>query len=470
MGRKKKHPLLENLEITDVGTEGKALAKVDNMVVFTRNVVPGDVVDIQVFKKRKKYMEGFVTTIHKKSDTRTEPRCEHFGVCGGCKWQNLPYEEQLRYKTRHVKDSLIRIGHLDIPEVNPILGSQDIYYYRNKLEYTFCNNRWVTTEQLNSDEEIDDWRAAGFYVPGRFDKVLDINTCHLQAEPTNKIRNGLKTFAINKGYSFFDLKSQTGFLRTMLVRTSTSGEVMIIVVFSENNEDDIIAVMEFMKNEFSDITSLSYCINTKGNPVINDLDIITYAGLDHITESMEDLKFKISPKSFYQTNSKQAYTLYSVTRDFAELSGNETVYDLYTGTGTIANFVAKDSAKVIGIEYVEDAIVDAGQNSDLNGIGNTSFYAGDMNDILTEGFIKEHGQPEVIITDPPRAGMHPDVINTILQAKAKRIVYVSCNPSTQARDLEMMSHMYKITKVQPVDMFPHTAHVENVVQLELINF
>ncbi|MFB6340267.1 23S rRNA (uracil(1939)-C(5))-methyltransferase RlmD [Saccharicrinis sp. FJH62] len=469
MGRKKNHPLLENIEITDVGTEGKALARVDNMVVFTKNVVPGDVVDIQVNKKRKKYMEGFVTAIHKKSAVRAEPRCEHFGVCGGCKWQNLPYEEQLRYKTRHVKDSLIRIGHLDIPEVKPIMGSEDIYYYRNKMEYTFCNNRWVTAEELQEGHEIEDWRAAGFYVPGRFDKVLDLHTCHLQAEPSNAIRNGLKKFAVKKGYSFFDLKEQTGFLRTLWVRTSSTGEIMIIVVFNENRKNEIAEVMEYLKNTFPEITSLTYCINSKGNPVISDLDIKTYSGKDHIMETMENLQFKISPKSFYQTNSKQAYTLYSVTREYAELTGNETVYDLYTGTGTIANFVAANAKKVIGVEYVEDAIIDAKQNSELNGITNTSFFAGDMKDILNDEFIASHGQPDVIITDPPRAGMHPDVVQTIMNSKPKRIVYVSCNPTTQARDLEMISDMYNVIKVQPVDMFPHTAHVENVVQLELIN-
>ncbi|MFB6317798.1 23S rRNA (uracil(1939)-C(5))-methyltransferase RlmD [Saccharicrinis sp. FJH54] len=469
MGRKKNHPLLENIEITDVGTEGKALARVDNMVVFTKNVVPGDIVDIQVNKKRKKYMEGFVTAIHKKSEIRAVPKCEHFGVCGGCKWQNLPYEEQLRYKTRHVKDSLVRIGHLSIPEVKPILGSEDEYYYRNKMEYTFCNNRWVTAEELEKGNEISDWRAAGFYVPGRFDKVLDLHTCHLQAEPSNAIRNGLKEFAVKKGYSFFDLKEQTGFLRTLWVRTSSTGEIMIIVVFNENRKNEIAEVMEYLKNTFPEITSLTYCINTKGNPVISDLDIETYSGKDHIMEEMEELQFKISPKSFYQTNSKQAYALYKVAREYAELTGNETVYDLYTGTGTIANFVASKAKKVIGIEYVEDAIRDARQNAQLNSIENAAFFAGDMKDILNPEFISVHGQPDVIITDPPRAGMHPDVVQTIMQARAKRIVYVSCNPTTQARDLEMMSELYRVSKVQPVDMFPHTAHVENVVQLELID-
>jgi 23S rRNA (uracil1939-C5)-methyltransferase len=438
-------------------------------VVFTKNVVPGDVVDIQVNKKRKKYMEGYVTAIHKKSAVRAEPKCEHFGVCGGCKWQNLPYEEQLRYKTRHVKDSLIRIGHLDIPEVKAILGSEDIYNYRNKMEYTFCNNRWVTAEELENGDDITDWRAAGFYVPGRFDKVLDLHTCHLQAEPSNTIRNGLKEFAIKKGYTFFDLRAQIGFLRTLWVRTSSTGEIMIIVVYNENQKNDIKEVMEFLKTTYPEITSLNWCINSKGNPVINDLDIFTYSGKDHIMETMEDLQFKISPKSFYQTNSKQAYTLYGVAREFAELRGSETVYDLYTGTGTIANFVASKAKKVVGIEYVEDAIIDARQNSELNGIDNTTFFAGDMKDILNAEFIATHGQPDVIITDPPRAGMHPDVVQTIIQTRAKRIVYVSCNPTTQARDLQMMAEGYKVTKVQPVDMFPHTAHVENVVLLELIN-
>jgi len=464
--RKKKLPLYESVTITDIGAEGKAIAKVNNVVVFTTHVVPGDVVDLQVTKKRKRYQEARVVKIHKFSDERTEAFCEHFEVCGGCKWQYLPYERQLFYKQKQVEDQLKRIGKLELPPISTIKGSEKTTFYRNKLEFTFSNKRWLTFEEIESGEEYDNMNALGFHIPGMFDKIIDIKKCWLQAEPSNQIRNSVREYALENNLSFFDLRNQEGFLRNLIIRTKTTGEVMVIVSFFYEKKEEREKLLNFIADKFPQITSLLYVINSKGNDTITDQDIKTFKGKDFITEEMEGLSFMVGPKSFYQTNSEQAYELYKITRDFAGLTGNEIVYDLYTGTGTIANFVARQAKKVIGIEYVEDAIKDARINSENNGISNTRFYSGDMKDILTDEFIGSHGNPDVIITDPPRAGMHTDVVNTILKAAPGRIVYVSCNPATQARDLELMNEKYRVVKVQPVDMFPHTHHVENVVLLE----
>ena len=467
MGRNRnRKPLLENIEIVKLAAEGKAIAKVDDKVVFVTNVIPGDVVDVQVTKKRKSYMEGHPVVFHKYSDLRVDAFCEHFGVCGGCKWQNLPYEEQLKFKQQEVLDNLSRIGKIDLPEANPILPSAKTEFYRNKLEFTFSNKRYLTFDEINSEDEIDRTPALGFHVPRLFDKIVDINKCHLQAEPSNAIRLAVKEYAFANDLSFFDIRKQEGFLRTLIIRTSTTGDVMLIVVFYHEDEEKREGLMAHIAEKFPEITSLMYVINEKGNDTIGDQDVIVYKGADHIFEQMEDLKFKIGPKSFYQTNSEQAYELYSKTREFANIQKHEVVYDLYTGTGTIANFVARQAKKVIGIEYVPEAIEDAILNSEINGIDNTAFFAGDMKNVLNAEFIAEHGHPDMMIVDPPRAGMHADVVETILQAAPNRIVYVSCNSATQARDLEMMDHAYKVTKVQAVDMFPHTHHVENIVLME----
>ena len=466
MGRKKKHPLYERVTISDVGAEGKAIAKVDDIVVFTTHVVPGDIVDLQVFKKRKRYQEARVTKIHEYSKDRTEAFCEHFEVCGGCKWQYLPYQKQLYFKQKQVADQLIRLGKIDLPEISPILGSEKTTFYRNKLEYTFSNKRWLTEEEIAKSEEIEDRNGLGFHIPGMFDKVLDIKKCYLQPEPSNAIRLAIRKYALDNKLSFFDLREQNGFLRTLMIRTTSIGETMVVLSFFHEDKEAREKLLNFLSEKFPEITALLYVINPKKNDTIADLDINLYKGRDYILEEMEGLKFKIGPKSFYQTNSEQAYELYKITRNFAGLTGNEVVYDLYTGTGTIANFVAKQAKQVIGIEYVEDAIKDAKVNSENNGIDNTIFYAGDMKDILTHEFVENHSHPDVIITDPPRAGMHEDVVKTILRASPERIVYVSCNPATQARDLNLLNEAYKVTKVQPVDMFPHTHHVENVVLLE----
>ncbi len=459
-------PLLENIEIVKLAAEGKAIAKVDEKVVFVTNVIPGDVVDVQVTKKRKSYMEGHPVVFHKYSDLRVDAFCEHFGVCGGCKWQNLPYEEQLKFKQQEVLDNLSRIGKIDLPEANPILPSEKTEFYRNKLEFTFSNKRYLTFDEINSEDEIDRTPALGFHVPRLFDKIVDINKCHLQAEPSNAVRLGIKEYAFANDLSFFDIRKQEGFLRTLIIRTSTTGDVMVIVVFYHEDVEKREGLMAHLAEKFPEITSLMYVINEKGNDTIGDQDVILYKGIDHIFEQMEDLKFKIGPKSFYQTNSEQAYELYSKTREFANIQKDEVVYDLYTGTGTIANFVARQAKKVIGIEYVPEAIEDAKLNSEINGIDNTAFFAGDMKNVLNAEFIAEHGHPDMMIVDPPRAGMHADVVETILQAAPNRIVYVSCNSATQARDLEMMDHAYKVTKIQAVDMFPHTHHVENIVLME----
>lgn len=466
MARKKKElPLIENVEIVDIAAEGKAIAKIDDMVVFIPYVVPGDIIDLQITRKKNSYAEGRPVRFVSYSPNRAEAFCEHFGICGGCKWQILPYAEQLKYKQKQVTDSLVRIGKIELPEIQPILGSAKTEFYRNKLEFTFSNKKWLTLEQINSDESFDNMNALGFHIPGMFDKVLDINKCWLQDDISNQIRNFVREYCIDKEYTFFDLRNKGGLMRNIIVRTSTTGELMLIVVFYEACRSKREDLLNAISDKFPEITSLLYIVNEKANDTITDQIVLRWKGNDFIYEEMEGLKFKIGPKSFYQTNSEQAYELYKIARDFAGLTGDELVYDLYTGTGTIANFVARQAKKVIGIEYVEDAIEDAIYNSQNNKIKNTLFFAGDMKDILTQEFIDQYGRPDVIITDPPRAGMHEDVVNTILFAEPDKIVYVSCNPATQARDLALLDAKYKVTKVQPVDMFPHTHHVENVVLL-----
>jgi len=465
--KKKQSPLLEKVEIIDIAAEGKAIAKIDEKVVFVPFVAPGDIVDIQITRKKNKYAEGKAVFFHSYSDKRTQPFCEHFGVCGGCKWQHIPYEDQIKYKHKQVIDNLSRIGKIEMEEVFPIMGSEKTTFYRNKLEYTFSNKKWLTEEQIKSGEAIEQMNGLGFHIPGMFDKVLDIRKCWLQDDISNRIRMAVREYCLtHEGYPFFDLRNQEGLMRTLMIRTTSIGDLMVVVVFYHEDKELREALLSHLVEQFPEITSLQYVINGKANDTITDQDVIVYHGKDHIIEQMEGLSFKIGPKSFYQTNSEQAYTLYKVTREFAGLTGNELVYDLYTGTGTIANFVSRQAKKVIGIEYVPEAIEDAKVNSAFNHIDNTLFYAGDMKDILNEDFISEHGRPDVIITDPPRAGMHDDVIRTILFAAPERIVYVSCNPATQARDLQLLDPQYIVKKVQPVDMFPHTHHVENVVLLE----
>ena len=467
MGRGRKvKPFIENVTITDIGAEGKAIARVEDVVVFTTHVIPGDVVDLQVTKKRTKYMEARVTRVVTESPDRVPAFCGHFEVCGGCKWQFLPYEKQLFYKQKQVADQLRRIGRIELPEITPILGSKKTTYYRNKLEFGFSNKRWLTQNEMGLEGDDINMNALGFHVPGMFDKIIDIDKCWLQGDPSNQIRNFVKKYADENRLEFFDRKIQAGLLRNIIVRTSTTGDVMLIVCFFRDETEAREKLLAAIAAEFPMITSLMYVINGKGNDTITDQEIVVYKGKDYILEEMEGLKFKIGPKSFYQTNSEQAYELYKVAREFAGLNGDEIVYDLYTGTGTIANFVARNVKKVVGIEYVPEAIEDAHVNSELNGIENTSFFSGDMKKILTSGFIAQHGHPDVIITDPPRAGMDDDVVRTILETAPEKVVYVSCNPATQARDLALMDESYKVTRIQPVDMFPHTHHVENVVLLE----
>ena len=470
MARKRKEfPILENVTITDVAAEGKALARVNDMVVFVPFVVPGDVVDLKIRKKKHSYCEAEVVRFVKYSETRAVPVCQHFGVCGGCKWQNLPYEEQLRAKQQQVFDQLSRISHVQLPEFNPIMGSQLTLHYRNKLEFGCSNKRWLTREQVASGETFDTMNAIGFHITGAFDKILPIEKCWLMDDLQNRIRNEIRDYALANGITFFDLRQQVGLLRDVMIRNSDTGEWMVLVQFhfeSEGDQQTAEALLSHLGEQFPQITSLLWVDNQKCNDTFGDLPVQVFKGNDHIFEVMEDLKFKVGPKSFYQTNTLQAYHLYDVARQFANLNGNEIVYDLYTGTGTIANFVARKAKKVVGVEYVPEAIEDAKVNSELNGIDNTTFYAGDMKDILNDDFIAENGQPDVIITDPPRAGMHADVIETIVRANPKRIVYVSCNPATQARDLIALDNNYEVKAVQPVDMFPHTPHVENVVLLE----
>ena len=481
MARKRKPlPLLENITIEAVAAEGKCITRVDDQVIFVPFCVPGDVVDLQVVKKKHKYCEAKVVRFIKKSDVRQEPMCEHFGICGGCKWQNLPYEEQIKAKQKQVEDQLTRIGKIELLEFRPIMGSVKTQEYRNKIEFGCSNKRWFTSEELaqlpqKEDDTVTSLKerhaqnAIGFHITGAFDKIYPIKKCWLMDDLCNEIRNFVFEYADSHNYTFYDLREQHGLLRDMMIRNSNTGEWMLVFQFHYDEEGDEQRALELMQqvaDKFPQISSLMYVDNQKGNDTINDLDLILFKGNDHIFELMEDLKFKVGPKSFYQTNTEQAYHLYCVAREFANLTGNELVYDLYTGTGTIANFVAHKAKKVIGIEYVPEAIEDAKVNSQVNNIENTLFYAGDMKDILTNDFIAQHGRPDVIITDPPRAGMHPDVVNVILNAAPNRIVYVSCNPATQARDLQLMDDHYKVAAVQPVDMFPHTPHVENVVLLE----
>lgn len=464
MGRRSK-PLLEQVRIEDIAAEGKAIGRVDNKVVFVPFAIPGDVVDIQVTNNRKNFMEGHVVKWHTYAPNRIEPFCSHFGLCGGCKWQNLPYAEQLRYKQKQVADQLKRIGKLTLPEVSPIIGSKNTTHYRNKLEFTFSESRWLTREEIEQLGEIEQHPALGYHIPGRFDKVFDVSTCYLQPEPSNSIRLAIRDYAIRHGIAFLNLYTKQGLLRNLIIRTATSGEVMVIVSVTRYN-NEVMGLLEYVRDNFPQVTSLMYVENSKQNETISDLEVQLFAGKDHIIEAMEDLKFRVGPKSFYQTNSEQALVLYRVATDFAQLTGNELVYDLYTGTGTIANFVARKAKRVIGIEYVPEAIDDARVNSALNGITNTVFFAGDIKNVLSEKFMNDEGKPDVVILDPPRAGIHPDVAKALISALPARIVYVSCNPATQARDIALMAEHYNVTRIQPVDMFPHTHHVENVVLLE----
>ncbi len=475
MSRKdRKKPLLEGVKIAGFAAEGKCVARVPagdpqegrEKVLFVPYACPGDVVDVQVERSRSSFMEGHIVRMTEPSPMRIAPKCGQFGICGGCKWQHVPYEEQLKMKQQQVMDALTRIGKVELPECSPIDGSEQIYGYRNKLEFTFSNKRWLTREEIASGVKYDDMNALGFHIPDSFDKVLDIEECHLQEDISNRIRLSVRAFAIGKGLPFYNMREHRGLLRNLIIRTSSTGELMVIAVFGADDMDGISLVLNHLKDSFPEITSLIWVLNEKLNDAWADQPTHVWSGEDHIWEEMENLRFKVGPKSFYQTNSRQAYHLYSHARDYAGLTGEELVYDLYTGTGTIANFVAHRAKKVIGIEYVPEAIEDAKVNSQVNGIGNTLFYAGDMKDILTEDFIGQHGRPDVIITDPPRAGMHEDVIRTILFARPRVIVYVSCNPATQARDLQMLDADYRVTAIQPVDMFPHTQHVENIVRLE----
>lgn len=468
MSRKRKElPLLENVEITGIAAEGNSIARVNGMVVFIPYGAPGDIVDIKIDRKKHSYSEGHIETLLTPSAIRVEPGCEHFGVCGGCKWQHLPYAVQLEAKQQQVKDALDRIGKIEYPEIRPIIGSERTFCYRNKMEYTFSNKSWLTFEQMRSGEDFPDRDAAGFHIPRAFDKVLDIKKCHLQDDLGNELRVFVKQYSKTHGFRFYDLRNQEGFVRTMMIRIASTGETMVVIVVGEDDNEKIDMLLDAVREKFPALTSLMYVVNKKVNDSIADQEVLLHSGKPYIEEEMDGLRFRIGPKSFYQTNSRQAYTLYKVARDFAGLTGTELVYDLYTGTGTIANFVSRQAKKVIGIEYVEDAIKDARVNSAVNGIDNAEFFAGDMKDILTEDFVSVHGKPDVIIVDPPRAGMHTDVINVILASAPGTIVYVSCNPATQARDIQMLNEKYYVDAVQPVDMFPHTHHVENVVRLVL---
>lgn len=457
---------LHNIVVADINTEGKAIARHEGLVLFIEGVVPGDVVDVTIFKQKKNYALARVDRMVSPSPRRTTPACSHFGTCGGCKWQNLAYASQLEFKQKYVRDALVRMGKLPVENFLPILGNTDSYYYRNKLEFSFSNKKWRTAEEMQQEQVPGNSNALGFHIPGMFDKVLNIEHCYLQGGLSNAIRNAVGKYAAENNLSFYDFRNKTGFLRTLMLRSTSTGQTMVVLMVFEWLEKELFALLDFLKSSFPEITSLQYTHNSKGNDTLAGLDLITYYGRDYIEEEMEGLKFKISARSFYQTNSAQAYELYKIAREFAQLSGHETVYDLYTGTGTIANFVARQAKKVVGVEYVEDAIEDARTNSRNNGIENTVFYAGDLKDVLSAEFIQQNGQPDVVITDPPRAGMHEDVVKVLLAAAPARIVYVSCNPATQARDLAMMQEQYVIKKSQAVDMFPQTAHVENVVLLE----
>lgn len=456
----------ENVSVIDIAEEGKGVGKIDDLVLFIQHAVPGDVVDVEVTRKKKNFAEARITTLKVPSEHRVQAFCQHFGTCGGCKWQHMTYDSQLTFKQKTVENALQRIGKIDVSGIESILPSSETTYYRNKMEYTFSNKRWLTDDEIKSNEEFGK-QALGFHVPLFFDKILQISHCHLQAEPSNTIRNAVDAFAVANNISYYDVRAHEGALRNLIIRNTSTGELMIIVVFAHPEEGQIDLLMEFVKQSFPEITSLLYIVNQKKNDTIFDQDIHIYKGRDHIFEEMDGLKFKIGAKSFYQTNSKQAFELYKITKEFAGLRGDELVYDLYTGAGTIANFVARNAREVVGIEYVPSAIEDAKLNSELNGIKNTKFFAGDMKDVLTSDFIGLHGKPDVIITDPPRAGMHADVVERILEIGAGKVVYVSCNPATQARDLALLTPKYEVSRIKPVDMFPHTQHVENVVLLKL---
>lgn len=468
MGRKRTERIVfENIEVLDAGAKGVSVAKApDGKVIFLPNVVPGDVVDVQTTKKRKAYYEGKATKIHSYSKDRIEPICEHFGVCGGCKWQNMKYESQLFYKNQEVQNNLKHIGKIELPEFEPILGSEKKFFYRNKMEFGFSNARWMTQEEIASGKEFNHKNALGFHIPKMWDKILDIEKCHLQQDPSNAIRNEIKEFAVKNGLEFYDARNQEGFLRTLMIRTASTGEIMVLIQFFKENKANRELLLNFAAERFPEITSLLYVINSKGNDTLYDQDIKLFKGREYILEEMEGLHFSINAKSFYQTNSDQAYELYKITRDFAGLTGEELVYDLYTGTGTIAQFVSKKAKKVIGVEAVPEAIEDAKANAERNKITNCEFFVGDMKNVFNDEFISTHGQPDVIITDPPRDGMHKDVVEMLLKTNVPKIVYVSCNSATQARDLSLMDEKYKVTRVRPVDMFPQTHHVENVVLLE----
>ena len=464
--RRKTHEIIENVEVVDIADDGRAVGKVGDLVVFISRAVPGDVVDVVVTRKRKNYVETVPAKFSKYSEWRVEPFCSSFSICGGCKWQDFDYDKQLFYKHKTISDNFLRIGKLEIPKISPVFAAPQTTYYRNKLEFTFSSNRWLTEKDVNSEGEIENRNALGFHVPGRFDKVLDIERCYLQPDPSNDIRLAIRDFALRENMPFYDLRTHQGYLRNLIIRTSSTGELMVIICFKYENYEMREKLMAFVWKRFPEITSLMYVINPKLNDSIGDLDVLPYQGNAFIMEEMEGLKFKIGPKSFYQTNSQQAYELYKIVRDFADLSGNEIVYDLYTGIGTIANFLARNAKKVIGVEHVGEAIEDAKYNSGVNGIMNTFFHSGDMKDVFTMELIQKHGTPDVIVLDPSRAGVHPKVIEALALTTAKKVIYVSCNPASQARDLALMQDHYKITAIQPVDMFPHTHHVENVVKLE----
>ncbi|MFD2938976.1 23S rRNA (uracil(1939)-C(5))-methyltransferase RlmD [Flavobacterium notoginsengisoli] len=469
MGRKNTDKVVfHQIQVLDAGAKGVSVAKApDGKVIFIPNVVPGDVVDVQTFKKRKAYYEGKAVKFHELSDYRVDPICEHFGVCGGCKWQNMKYSQQLAFKQNEVKNHLQRIGKIELPEFEAILGSEKQFFYRNKMEFSFSNSRWLTEKEIGSTEDLGNRNALGFHIPKMWDKILDINKCHLQEDPSNAIRNEIRAFANEHNLAFFNPREHSGLLRTVMIRTVSTGEIMVLIQFFEEDKENRELILDHLYEKFPQITSLQYVVNGKPNDTIYDQNVILYKGRDYILEEMEGLKFSINAKSFYQTNSDQAYELYKITRDFADLTGNETVYDLYTGTGTIAQFVSKKAKKVIGVESVPEAIIDAKANAERNNITNCEFFVGDMKVVFNEAFIAQHGKPDVIITDPPRDGMHKDVVEQILKIAPKRVVYVSCNSATQARDLALMDEKYKVTRVRPVDMFPQTHHVENVVLLEL---
>ena len=459
--------VFEHIEVLDAGAKGVSVAKApDGKVIFIPNVVPGDVVDVQTFKKRKAYYEGKAVRFHSYSKNRIEPICQHFGVCGGCKWQNMNYSQQLFYKQNEVKNHLQRIGKIELPEFETILGSEKQFFYRNKMEFGFSNARWLTENEINSDNELQNRNALGFHIPKMWDKILNITKCHLQADPSNAIRNEIRQFANDNNLTFFNPRNHEGFLRTLMIRTASTGEIMVLIQFFEEQKENRELLLDFLSEKFPTITSLQYVINGKPNDTIYDQNVVLYKGRNYILEEMEGLKFSINAKSFYQTNSDQAYELYKITREYAGLTGNEIVYDLYTGTGTIAQFVSKNAKKVVGVEAVPEAIFDAKENAKRNNITNCDFFVGDMKVVFNEDFIRKNGKPDVIITDPPRDGMHKDVIEQILKIAPQKVVYVSCNSATQARDLALMDEQYKVTKVRPVDMFPQTHHVENVVLLE----